>query len=116
MRRCNIIFVTFSDYIKLRIAIPVEVSALLTSQGRFGLPKTYSIATLLSRLLVSTRGFRGCLPRFDSRVSHTICAVTQLRQGWRSVTSHLTRRALQFVHASLARFRGRVSPESSMLA
>jgi hypothetical protein len=54
----------------------------------------------------SGRGFLGCFPRFDSRVSQWMLAARQLPQGWRSVTSHLTRRALHVTQASFARFRG----------
>ena len=54
----------------------------------------------------SVRGFLGCFPRFDSRVSHRTFPAKQFPQGCRSVTSHLTRLALQVTHANLARFRG----------
>jgi hypothetical protein len=65
-----------------------------------------SITYVSSRTSVSPRGFLGCLPRFDSRVSQMIWPATQLPQGCRSVTSHFTRLALHVTHASFARFRG----------
>ena len=64
------------------------------------------ITHVLLRVSASARGFLMCFPRLDSRVSHSTLAVAQLLQGWRSVTSHLTRRALQVTHANFARFRG----------
>jgi hypothetical protein len=43
-------------------------------------------------------------------------AVMQLPHGWRSVTSHLTRRALHVTHASFARFRGGCSEDDIVSA
>jgi len=61
---------------------------------------------VLLRASASARGFLMCFPRFDSRVSQSTLPAAQLLQGCRSVTSHLTRRALQVTHANFARFRG----------
>lgn len=63
-------------------------------------------ASMFTGPLVLVRGFRGCLPRFDSRVSQWTLPATQFPQGCRSVTSHLTRLALQVTQANFARFFG----------
>ena len=79
--------------------------------GLFGISNCHralqvDITHVLLRTSVSARGFLTCFPRLDSRVSHSTLAAAQLLQGWRSVTSHLTRRALHVTQASFARFRG----------
>ena len=79
--------------------------------GLFGISNCHKALQVCSthvllRASASARGFLMCFPRLDSRVSHSTLPAAQLLQGCRSVTSHLTRRALQVTHANFARFRG----------
>ena len=76
--------------------------------GQYPLRTSLSVRLtyVLLRTSVSARGFLVCFPRLDARVSHSTLPAVQLLQGCRSVTSHLTRRALHVTHANFARFRG----------
>lgn len=58
-----------------------------------------------SSLMLAWRGFRGYLPLFEGKTTHSAWLVSQLLQGTFNITSHFTLRRLHSLQACLARDR-----------